>query len=341
MKILKKAGVIIAAALLIVLAVGVFLPSTAHVERQIEIGAPAATVFALVNDFDRINEWSPWLETDPNALYRVSGPARGVGATLTWDGQIVGNGSQVITESVPYSRVVSELDLGGQGLAVATIELVGTDRGTRVTWMFDNDFGANVFARYFGLLLDGAVGADYEAGLANLKAMAEQLPAADFSDVEIEHRTVEAMDIAVLPTRSRPESTAISEALGDAYFELLNFIDRHDLQEAGAPMSIGGRFTGSQLEFDAAIPVRGITGKTPRTEGKIRIESSYAGRVIRVKHVGSYRKLSETHDKIAAYLAAMGIRRNGDPWESYVSDPTKVSEGDLLTYVYYPIEDDG
>ena len=41
--------------------------------------------------------------------------------------------------------------------------------------------------------------------------------------------------------------------------------------------------------------------------------------------------------KIAAYLAALGIKRNGDAWESYVSDPTKVAEADLLTYVYYPI----
>jgi len=340
MKILKRAGIAVAAVLLLAVATGVFLPSKAHVERQITIDAPAASVFALVNDFDRINEWSPWLKTDPNALYRISGPSRGVGATLTWDGHIVGSGSQVITESVPYSRVVSELNLGGEDRALATIELVGTDRGTRVTWMFDKDYGANIFGRYFGLLLDGIVGADYEAGLANLKAMAEQLPPADFSDVEIEHRTVESMDIVVLPAHSRPDSTAISEALGDAYFELLSFIDRHDLQEAGAPMSIGGRFNGSELEFDAAIPVRGITDLTPASEGRIRIDRSYAGRVIRVKHVGSYRRLADTHDKIAAYLAAMGIRRNGDAWESYVSDPTKVRERELLTYVYYPVEDD-
>ncbi|MCH8135552.1 MAG: hypothetical protein IIB77_06210, partial [Proteobacteria bacterium] len=53
----------------------------------------------------------------------------------------------------------------------------------------------------------------------------------------------------------------------------------------------------------------------------------------------NYRTLSSTHRKIVAYLAALDIKRNGDSWESYVSDPTKMDEADLLTYVYYPIKD--
>jgi effector-binding domain-containing protein len=54
--------------------------------------------------------------------------------------------------------------------------------------------------------------------------------------------------------------------------------------------------------------------------------------------VGSYRRLTATHRKISAYLAALGIERNGAAWESYVSDPRKVREDELLTYVYYPIK---
>ena len=59
--------------------------------------------------------------------------------------------------------------------------------------------------------------------------------------------------------------------------------------------------------------------------------------MIRVKHVGSYRSLGRTHQKIAAYLAALDIQRNGDAWESYVGDPAKVAQEELVTYVYYPI----
>lgn len=323
--------------LLALMLIGLILPPTVHVERAIHIDAPPASVFALINDFNQINQWSPWVATDPNALFTVSGPPRGVGATITWDGSIVGQGRQVILESEPFSRVVSELDLGGQGRPTSTFELLQVESGTQVNWSFENEFGFNLVGRYFGLMLDGIVGPDYESGLASLKAMAERLPRADFSDIEIEHRTIEAFDIAFLPTASVPEAAAISAALGDAYFELLNFIDRHNLQNAGAPMSVSGPFSGSQLQFDAAIPIRGLTADTPRDGSGVKIGRSYAGSVIRVKHVGPYRTLGRTHDKIAAYLAALGIRRNGNAWESYVSDPTRVAAEDLLTYVYYPI----
>lgn len=323
--------------LLLLIAIGVFLPATAHIQRQIEIDAPVASVFALVNDLKQVNKWSPWAGLDPNALYLISGPSRGVGATQTWDGQIIGQGGQVITESTPYERVVSRLDLGNQRKAVSTFELTKTSSGTRVTWSFDNDFKRNLLGRYYGLLLDRIIGPDYETGLASLKTMAEYLPPADFGNIEIEHRTVEAMDIVYLPTASVPEAAAISQALGDAYYELLNFIDTHKLLEAGAPISISGNFTGAQLQFDAAIPVRGITSATPRNKTGVQIGQSYAGRVIRIKHVGSYRSLGMTHARIAAYLAALGFRRNGNAWESYVSDPTRVEEEKLLTYVYYPI----
>jgi effector-binding domain-containing protein len=125
--------------------------------------------------------------------------------------------------------------------------------------------------------------------------------------------------------------------MGDAYYSILGFIDDHDLGTAGAPMSITRTFSGSELVFDAAIPVRGLTAATPRNGDTVRISTTYAGPVVRVKHIGSYRTLGRTHDKIAAYLAALGIKRNGDAWESYISDPQRTDEADLQTYVYYPV----
>jgi effector-binding domain-containing protein len=126
--------------------------------------------------------------------------------------------------------------------------------------------------------------------------------------------------------------------MGKAYFEILTFIDQHDLHDAGAPMSITRTFSGSELVFDAAIPVRGVTETTPRDGTGVKLGKTYGGPVIRVRHVGSYRDLNATHRKISAYLAALGIARNGAAWESYVSDPGNTPEAELLTYVYYPIK---
>lgn len=324
-------------ALLIV--IGLALPRHSRVEVSTQVDANPATVFALVNDFHRVSLWSPKTETDPNARIVYAGPDRGVGARVTWDGTVVGSGTQTIVESRPYEYVATLINAGEPGEARTWFELsddeLNDGSGTLVRWGFEHDYGFNLVGRYFGPILNGVIRREHEAGLVSLTELAESLPRADFSDLEIEHLVVEAIDIAYLPTRSAPEPTAISEAMGASYFEILSFIDDQGLVAAGAPMSIMRNFSGAEMQFDAAIPIQGATDSLP--DGSVETGVTYAGPVIRAKHIGSYRNLNQTHRKIVSYLSATGIERLGDAWESYVSDPAKVAEQDLLTMVYYPI----
>jgi effector-binding domain-containing protein len=323
---------------LLLILIGIAIPSRVHIEREQMIDAHPATIFALLNDFRQMEKWSPKTEEDPNARIEFAGPPRGVGASIAWSGQIVGQGRQFITASNPFDSITTVVDLGDGNEATVSFALEKIDDRTRVLWSWERDYGWNLAGRFFGIMLNNIVGEDYEQGLGNLDNLATRLPRADFSNLEIEQIVVEAIEIAYLRTTSIPEATAISEAMGDSYFEILSFIDRFDLQEAGAPMSITRTFIGSDLVFDAAIPVRGLTAATPRAERAVKVGSTYEGPVIRVRHMGSYGTLGQTHDKIAAYLAAVGIERNGDAWESYISDPTRTTESELLTYVYYPIQ---
>lgn len=331
----------IGAAIAVLIIIGLALPREASIEVRTEIDARPATVFALVNDFRRVSLWAPITATDPNARVVYSGPVRGEGATVTWDGAIIGTGSELITESRPFERVATLINAGSEAESRSIFDLANGDGGTALGWTFVTDHGYNLVGRYVALLLEDAVRRDHEEGLANLRELAESLPAADFSGLDIEHIVVEAQTIAYLPTTSIPEPSAISAAMGDAYFRILSFIDEQGLYEAGAPISITRSFAGGELQFDAAIPVRGLSEDLAGSAGGVRIGQTYAGPVIRVKHTGSYRSLGVTHGKIAAYLAALGIERAGPAWESYVSDPTKVAEGELLTYVYYPIKPAG
>ena len=322
---------------LLLIIVGLALPQHARVVASIEIDARPATVFALANDFHRAAFWSPWIETDPNARIVYSGPERGVGATITWDGLVLGTGTQVIIESEPFAHIGTTINSGEPGEAKSWFDFVDTGTTTVVNWTFEADYGYNLVGRYAALLLTGVIRKDYEHGLSSLKDIAEALPRADFGNLVIEQLVVESTEIAFLPATSPPDPASISETMGKAYFQILNFIDEHDLDDAGAPMSIMHSFSGSELSFDAAIPVRGVIAATPRDSPGVKIGNTYAGNVIRVKHLGSYRNLVQTHRKIAAYLAALGIERNGAGWESYVSDPTRVPEAEIVTYVYYPI----
>jgi effector-binding domain-containing protein len=328
------------AVLALLIIVGLLLPRHSRVEVSALIDAPPATVFALVNDFRRVELWSPRSAADPNARTIFSGPARGVGATVTWDGMIVGSGTQTIVESRAHEYVATTMNPGERGEAQTWFDIAREDGKTRTTWGFEHDHGLNLVGRYFALLVSGVVRREYESGIAALKQLAESLPRTDFGDLDVEHVVVEPTKIAYLATTSRPEPAAISDAMGKAYFEILSFIDRHGLTEAGAPLSIVRGFAGSQLRFDAAIPVRGVADESPGDGATVKLGDTYKGPAIRVRHVGSYRQLGVTHRKIAAYLAALGLERNGDAWETYVSDPTRVPETELLTDVYYPVRGD-
>jgi len=332
-KVLFGVGVFVALLLLS----GLALPSHSRFVVTTDIDAPRATVFALVNDMRRKDLWSPVTATDPNARIIFSGPARGVGSTMAWDGSIAGSGSQRISESRPFEVIETIINEGEPGESRTWFDPEEKVGLTHVQWGFEHDYGLNVIGRYLGLIVTGVIRKDYEMGIADLRTLAESLPRADFSDIEIEQLVIQAVDIAYLSTSSAPDPGATSAAMGTALFEVLSFIDDNGLFEAGAPMSIARAFRGAEMRFDAAIPVRGVTEATPRKGSGVRIGESYRGNVIRVKHIGSYRTLGETHRKIAAYFAALGIERNGDTWESYVSDPTRTDEAELLTYIYYPI----
>ena len=159
--------------------VGLFLPSSARVERSIVIERTPALIFPVVNSFERFNEWSPWHDIDPDATYTYSGPSSGVGASMSWKGNdAVGTGVQTITASEPDRRIALDLQFGEMDASKVEMLLALEGGGTRVTWTLESNFGYDLAGRYFGLLLDKFVGADYEKGLAQLKKLVESTSAA-------------------------------------------------------------------------------------------------------------------------------------------------------------------
>lgn len=176
MRILK--GLLVALLVLIaaVIGIGMVLPDHAHVERSIVIEAPPEKVFEVLNGFDRFNAWSPWAELNPDAEYTREGPATGVGARQSWrsDDPNVGAGSQEIIESTPNGLIRMKLVFEGFGSDnLASYTLTPEGEGTRVVWAYDSNFKGNLLNRYFGLMLDGMLGPDYERGLTKLKALIE------------------------------------------------------------------------------------------------------------------------------------------------------------------------
>jgi len=154
-------------------AIGLLLPSSKLVEREIRIEAPVHEVFPHVNSMRRFHAWSPW--TDPGTTYRFEGPEAGVGSRMLWYSveEGVGGGSQEIVLSQSPTEVRTTLTFGDQGSGTATFLLRPEGDATHLRWQFRTEFGWDIFGRYVGLMLDSMIGAAYKRGLRTLKQQLE------------------------------------------------------------------------------------------------------------------------------------------------------------------------
>lgn len=164
----------------VILAVVVFAatrPNTYRVERSATIRAPADRIFPLLDDFHRWAAWSPWEHLDPAMKRTHSGAASGVGAVYQWDGnKKAGMGRMEITESAPHSRITIKLDFlkPFESHNTTTFTLAAEGQATRMNWVMDGP--SSFMTKLMGLFvsMDTMIGKDFEAGLANLKRVAEQ-----------------------------------------------------------------------------------------------------------------------------------------------------------------------
>ncbi|HEY5895842.1 MAG TPA: SRPBCC family protein [Chthoniobacterales bacterium] len=167
-------GLFVALALGVVIA-SQFLPGEYRVERSAVINAPPAAVFAKIGDLKEWKTWTVWHARDPKMELQYSDATSGVGAWHAWKSQTEGNGKFTITEWQQNQLVAYLLEFPDFGMkSDGRLELKPEGAGTKVTWICSGKLSRNPLQRLFGRFLDKLIGADFEAGLTNLKATVEK-----------------------------------------------------------------------------------------------------------------------------------------------------------------------
>ena len=173
---LKITLAVVALAIAALLLYATTQPDTFRVARSARIAAAPDKIFPLINDLHASNRWSPFVRKDPQIKLDCTGPAQGVGVACSFDGnREVGKGQLEITESNAPTMVAMRLrmlaPIAADNRVRFTLEPDGS--ATRVTWSMEGD------VPYIGKLIhlvvnmDRMVGGEFDAGLANLRAMAE------------------------------------------------------------------------------------------------------------------------------------------------------------------------
>ena len=154
-----------------------FQPDDYRLTRTTVIVAPAAAVFAQVNDLKKWDDWSPWAKLDPNAKVTFSGPQSGPGASFKWDGNDkIGAGTMTITDSKPYERVATRTDFVKpfEGTSRADFVFSQTGERTNVIWTMSGTHNFIGKAMCLVMSMENMLGPDFEKGLAQLKDVVER-----------------------------------------------------------------------------------------------------------------------------------------------------------------------
>ena len=151
-------------------------PADFKISRSLEINASADKVFELVNNLEKWEKWSPWQKMDPEMNKSFEGPKSGVGAKMTWSGDMnVGVGSMTILESTAGQSVKFQLDFEKPMKAINFSEFIFTSSNskTMVTWTMTgkNDFLGKAMCLIFNC--EKMIGKNFEDGLENLKQVSE------------------------------------------------------------------------------------------------------------------------------------------------------------------------
>ena len=158
------------------------------------------------------------------------------------------------------------------------------------------------------------------------------------SKVEISEETVVSNSILYIEESSTLDSDSIALKLGEAYGEIMALVGVSNLEMNGAPLAITTDFSMENMfwAFNAAIPVNYPEGF--EVMGRIKVGTTYAGKVVKAIHIGSYAESMNTYNALEKYISDHELEINGETWEEYVDDPTKVSQEELRTFIYYPVK---
>lgn len=178
MKALKNLGYLLLLGVLGLALVGLYLPSSAAIERRVTIAATPNALFQLLEDPQSFPHWSPWSNPGADVRYAFDGPASGVGSSVQWEGGAfpMSSGSYTITRTEPDRRVSLRLQLPLLGKTQSTLEIEPSPEAgrTQVVWRFYDDVGFNLPRRVLWLLADVTLGPQFERGLGKLRAVAER-----------------------------------------------------------------------------------------------------------------------------------------------------------------------
>lgn len=153
-----------------------FFPRYFKVERSVVVNKPVYETFAYLNNIKNIAKLSPWDRNVDSTLHTFfSQDLEGLNAAYYFHGQLVGQGSLRISESVPEQRIATLLDINNHDMTATSVlhfEDLGNNH-TRLMWRSEKDLGYNPIYRFMAPTKTKETETAFDEGLMQIKLAVE------------------------------------------------------------------------------------------------------------------------------------------------------------------------
>ncbi|MBC9931741.1 SRPBCC family protein [Chitinophaga qingshengii] len=335
MKVLKALAWIVAILLLVLIILIFAAPTQIHVERSVEINAPASIVWNNIVRFEKFNQWNTWKLMDSTAEYTITGDDGTVGAIDAWKGKKIGEGKLQHLSLDPYKYIQQKLTFITPFHSESDVffQLSEAAGKTKVIWGFNAHYDRpqNVMA----LFMKGALEDDFAKGLSNLKSMAEadKNGPGTPNGINVMVREMDYPATTYAAVRKTVPFKEITRYYQGNLERVYKAATTAKLQP-GVPCGLFYTWDEKKRVTDmaAAIPVPEGSTLGPGFE----IIKLPAAKAAYVDYYGPYDKIANAHVAIQQFIEKKGKKVIPPTMEMYVTDPGKEKDSSKwLTKVIY------
>ncbi len=316
-------------------------PSDYEVNRTRDMEAPAAMIFQNISDFKNWEEWSAWVENDPDLKITYPENTKGVGGNYSWEDKD-GVGTMRTIAMNPFEDIQQEMQFGDFEPSSIEWKFKSMDDGkTKVSWTMKSNnvpFMFKAFATMSGGY-DNMIGPNFERGLEKLDSiLSVQMKV---YEVTVNGITEYGGGFYLYKTTNATDSN-ISQKMADNYGSLTQFVGASGAQMAGMPLTVYQEMNNDDGTFimSNGIPV------TERidTPADSDILCGYMPKMKTLKTtlLGNYNNLEKAWSQAMTYITENNLEVSDQkPFEIYSNDPGLFpNPAEWKTEIYIPLKEE-
>ena len=313
-------------------------PNSFEVSRERTINAPASVLYDNVIDFKNWEDWSSWIEKEPDLKLIFPEQTEGVGGSYSWEGKD-GLGNMKTIAANPKTSIVQELQFDDFHPSKINWTFEPTpDNQTKVIWKMNSEklpFMFKGFAAVSGGF-DKMIGPDFERGLEKLDSVV--VDGMSKYSINIDGVTEHGGGFYLYNTTSCKISE-MPNKMGKMMSQVIAYSQENNITMAGSPFTIYHKWDeeNGTVMFSSCIPT---TAKVITTNSDVLTGKLKPFKALKTTLKGDYKNLKEAWDTTYEYIETnkLEVPETGIHIENYPTDPMTVpNPADWKTEIFVQV----